>query len=304
MKDHKKPILVACTVGCALTIGFVMESAHKAQYDDNMRGNSSAVEAQDENFELGSVGILPISQITLTSANPIDDLNERSNRQNAGLPQLPQDPTVPQMSCTLHAKATPADNGFIDLKVYAPCQKNEAISIQHAGLMFSEKLAADGGLVTQFPAMTELAKVTIEFDGGRRTVATTHVPDFQDYERIALQWDGAPVFSIHAREIGADTPAAGQYVQLGNATVSNPRMAEIYSYPANASEGQGDVSLSFEAEVTAANCDQNIDVQTLEKRLGGSIRMQEMSLQMPDCSSIGDFLVFNNLVEDVKIAAR
>ena len=59
-----------------------------------------------------------------------------------------------------------------------------------------------------------------------------------------------------------------------------------------------------EAEVTAQNCGQVIEAQSLELGDGGRLRTQYLTMTAPDCDAIGDFLVLNNLVDDPKIAAN
>jgi hypothetical protein len=81
-------------------------------------------------------------------------------------------------------------------------------------------------------------------------------------------------------------------------------MAEVYSFPRAASSRNGQVTLSVETEVTAENCGRDVSAQSLELRNGDTLRTRDMVLSVPNCSAIGDFLVLNNLVEDLKIAAR
>lgn len=64
------------------------------------------------------------------------------------------------------------------------------------------------------------------------------------------------------------------------------------------------MALSIEAEVTAGNCGQDISAQAIELRRDGTLRTRELSLAVPDCDGVGDFLVLNNLLDDLKIAAN
>lgn len=319
MKIGKFPLRVVGTVGCALTIGFFMDSMHKAQHGDGRNDNIDAtVEQNEDTMELGSAGFLPIADIKLTSANPTLDLNAATSGNEPGLPQLPKDPQVPELGCTSLANAAPSKHGFIDLHVAAPCQQNKVVAIHHAGLVFSDRLGPNGTLDTIVPALSENATIVIEFEDGGGTVATAHVRDVGDIERIALQWEGDPVFSLHAMEGDAEfgddghlwagaEPGQGasrKFMRLGNPDVPDPRMVEVYTYPAGSRDTRDNVSISVEAEVTAFNCARNIDVQAIEMRWDSQIRTHGMSLKMPDCGAVGDFLVLNNLMEDLKIAAN
>jgi hypothetical protein len=78
-------------------------------------------------------------------------------------------------------------------------------------------------------------------------------------------------------------------------------MAEIYTFPtANARRG-GEVTLRVEAEVSAANCGRDLEAQTIATAPGG-LKVQDLVLAMPDCTSVGEFLVLKNLFNDLKIA--
>ena len=65
-----------------------------------------------------------------------------------------------------------------------------------------------------------------------------------------------------------------------------------------------DIDLTVEAEVTEANCGQTLNVQALELLSDRRLRSRDMSLTLPDCSQAGEFLVLNNLLSDLTIAAK
>jgi hypothetical protein len=95
-------------------------------------------------------------------------------------------------------------------------------------------------------------------------------------------------------------------MQLGDATQLVPRLAEIYSFQRNQGEAPaaaGDIEISVEAEITEINCGREIAAQSL-RVVAGRIQTRDLVLNMPDCTASGDFLVLNNLVENLKIAAR
>jgi hypothetical protein len=56
--------------------------------------------------------------------------------------------------------------------------------------------------------------------------------------------------------------------------------------------------------VTDRNCGRDISAQSLEMRASGGLRTRELELSIPNCTALGDFLVLNNLMDDLKIAAR
>jgi hypothetical protein len=172
-------------------------------------------------------------------------------------------------------------------------------------------------VVTTVPALSETAIFMVQLENGSGAVESVEVGSLDGYERIALQWSGPGGFQIHAREFGAAYGSAGhvwsgsdlsggtgQLVRLGDLDALNPNIAEIYTYPVSQTEREGTVSISVEAEVTDANCGRDIAAQSIELRERGSLRTRDLVLTMPDCSAVGDFLVLNNLVDDLKIASR
>ncbi len=222
--------------------------------------------------------------------------------------------------CPIAATARPAPKASVVLVVEAPCDRNARVTIHHNGMMFTEKTDAAGRLELSVPALSERAVFIAAFAGGKGAVAATQVPDLAGVERVALQWSGKAGFELHALEFGAgyDDPghvwfgsggpaagAQGWLVRLGRGDLPASRQVDVYTFPAATSVASGMVKLSVEAEITALNCGREISAQSLELRGGfGRLRTREISLSMPDCSAKGDFLVLNNLVEDLKIASR
>ena len=54
--------------------------------------------------------------------------------------------------------------------------------------------------------------------------------------------------------------------------------------------------------VTIANCGLRIEAQTLEVSRAGKMKVQDLSLPIPGCDAVGDFLVLQNLIQDLKVA--
>ncbi|AUQ76112.1 hypothetical protein [Phaeobacter piscinae] len=256
--------------------------------------------------ELPTDAPLQIDAISLTAATPeADDSDARQ--------LLRQDP---ETSCEMTAEAVPSPMAEVRLTVLSLCRPGERLTIHHNGMMFSSRLDATGALTVQIPALSSSAVFIVEPKSGRGAVATTSVPDLDLVSRVVLQWAGNSGFELHAREFGAGygsaghvwhgadlTAGRGSVVQLGDATQLAPRLAEVYSVPRLGGEQSGAIDLTVEAEVTAINCGRDVSAQTLELR-NGRLRTRDLTLAMPDCAATGDFLVLNNLLETLKIAAN
>ena len=76
-------------------------------------------------------------------------------------------------------------------------------------------------------------------------------------------------------------------------------MAQIYTFPADGLAAE----VVIEAEVTTGTCGQEMLAETVASG-EGRVVITDLTLAMPDCSGIGDFLVLKNLVSDMKIAAN
>lgn len=270
---------------------------------------------------------LKLESITLISAMPdlptpqrlVEPVPDLSGRPDALDPSLAE-PEMVSAACKMTASATPAPMASVDLIVLAPCFGNEWVTIHHTGMMFSGLTDDSGTLMITVPALTENAVYIVAFPNGKGTVATAQITDLADYNRVVLQWTGKGGFQIHAREFGADYDSEGHIwlgmnenpsselhgtiIRLGEPEALVPHMAEIYTYPSGRSEKTGIVAMTIETEVTANNCGQDVEAQTLEIDNGSRLRTSDMLLTVPDCDAIGDFLVLNNLVDDMKIASN
>jgi hypothetical protein len=189
--------------------------------------------------------------------------------------------------------------------------------------MITERMQPDGTLRIELPALSEAATVMAEFDDGDGATATANISSLAFYDRVAVQWQGEAGLQLHAREYGSayfepghvwaasagDLGAtargeSGFLVRLGREDSDEALLAEFYTFPTGTAVRPGDVLLSVEAEVTGGNCDKTVAAQTLQRPAGGSLKVHDLDLAIPDCNRVGDFLVLKNLIQDLKIAAR
>ena len=297
MLNKRMMVMSGLTMTLALGIGFSM------QYGTAVRDRTS-------NVSLVSAEIatdLVLQDITLTSTAHIE----------APAPEERDIQPEMALTCAVSAQATPIEQANVDLTFSAPCNSSERVTVHHSGLMFTATTDEKGQLAVQVPALVENAVYIVELASGAGAVAITDVKGLDEIDRVALQWTGNSGFEIHAREFGADYGQPGhvwsgaddigrpsQVLRLGDAHQLAPRMVEVYSFARNSVEADGLVALSVEAEVLAINCGRDISAQILEFRGDQALRTRDLVLSMPNCNAIGDFLVLNNLVEDLKIAAN
>lgn len=319
----------AGTLACAVGIGFIMQNGDTAKERYGAQTpvlDTETVQADVISAVVNADLVLEVQDITLTSAQtaPLPetsgvtsigaDTGVQLAAANGALETPAQPDVVPLPSCDIVASAQAAPGAMIDLSLSAPCLPNERVNVHHQGLVFTQTTKNDGSLNLSLPALAQDATVIFAFSDGDGAVTSASVDDLDMYNRTALQWRGDAGFQIHAREFGAaygedghvwvGAPAAqGDLTRLGDATVAEPFMAEIYSFPRMSSTSEGTIDLSVEAEVTRANCGLEIEAQSLEVSSTG-IKTQDLTLAVPDCDALGDFLVLNNLVQDLKVASN
>lgn len=308
--------LAGGTLACAVGIGFVMQSTDAAKQRYGKLDAQQSIEIKPIQAKLFETPApeetrLNIQSIALTSALP-DSITGFG--KSLGL-ESPAD------ACEIVTSAEPLAAAVVNLTMMAPCMGNERVTIHHNGMMFTQTTAADGSLNVQVPALNENAFFMLVFANGDGASVQTHVDGLEFYERVVVQWKNNTGFQLHAREFGADygenghvwlnaardlSAAAkgegGFLTHLGDENAPEPMLAEIYTFPSATSKSDGTIALSVETEVTAINCGRDIEAQSLEMRSAGNLKSQNLLLSVPGCDSIGDFLVLNNLMEDLKVA--
>ena len=315
------------TVGCALAIGFVMQETGDVPGRQMPTTLVPTPVEEATLFPNTDADSFDLDGISLTSARNAPDLADLLEPLQSEASYDLDKPTLdssnsdaPHLACVVTATAAPAPMAAVELTIDAPCNRNQRVTIHHTGMMVTETTRTDGRLNVTFPALSETAVFIIEFEDGMGTVVTTSIPDLKDYDRVVLQWRGDNGFQIHAREFGAVYGSAGHVWsgavtltaqegsgsvdRLGQAETLNPYLAEVYTFPSGTSHRDGTVALTVEAEVTQANCGRDIAAQTIQLHGGLAPHTQDLVLSMPDCSAQGDFLVLNNLLDDLKIAAN
>jgi hypothetical protein len=202
----------------------------------------------------------------------------------------------------------------------ASCQPQTRVTLHHNGMMVQAMTDSEGALTTQLPALAEQAFYIAEFPNKEGAVAQVEVTSFSDYDRVVLQWRGESGLSLSAFEFGANWSEAGHVFALapgaievtvrgdggmlskhGDFGLENSLRAEVYTYPHATSTRLGDISFSVDAEITEFNCEKEVSAQSLQVKGDGAIAVQELSLPLPECGSIGDYIVLKSMVENLKI---
>lgn len=319
--------MVLGTAMCALGLGYFVQYGHSTPGQSDRPATppiqQSVLKPQADPIE--PIGALELSNMTHTSAtrDPAPQM-PRMARADLSLATTPGDarilPDAPDAAedaaCSVELSATPAKMASVVLGMSAPCLPNARVNIHHSGMMFTDATDTNGDLTVTVPALSETAVFIVQFGNGNGNVVVADVPELAHYDRVVLQWTGDAGFQLHALEngagygenghvwAGADTRGLGMITTLGNPDTLAPQMAQVYSVPKDSENPDSAIALSVEAEITARNCGRDIAAQTLELRGDATLRPRDLTLSMPDCAARGDFLVLNNLVEDLTIAAK
>jgi len=222
---------------------------------------------------------------------------------------------------TVTTEAQPA--AMVALDIMDPCQPNARVVVEHSGLNLTGQTDAMGILTMDIPAFESPAFFTVRMPDGATASALAGLPDIANYARVGVQWQEDRALELHAMEFGAtygepghiwrdnrgsiaraEDGEGGFMTYLGSATVENPMLAEIYTFPRDTLDSDGTVRLSIEAPVTAANCGQDTLARTLETDTDGNVAVIELTFTVPDCDAIGEYLLLQNLLQDLRVAAN
>lgn len=221
-------------------------------------------------------------------------------------------------ACPVSLELSNADKALIVVTLVAPCHADERVVLKHAGLTVTAKTTLTGALFTELPALLQDAQVEVMFKDNTSVAASVIVPELAGLRRFAVQWQQDDAFQLHGFEDGSDfggpgdvsaatphQPIAGAPAKrgfltlLGDASTDLPMLAQVYTYP---KDSQIKPEIVVEAAVTAATCGRELLGQTLQAT-AGAVKVSDMSLTMPDCDAVGDYLVLKNLVPDMTIAS-
>jgi len=254
----------------------------------------------------------PASPVQLASVDP------------ETLPEIETDVSATtEIDCVPSMMAGSGDAAMVELAIAAPCHQSTAFTIHHQGMMFTAMTNESGAAKLTVPALAEVAVMIAAFENGDGAVATITVPDFADYDRAVLQWQGDTAVMLSAYEDGADygdaahihggnpgdfgraTAAEGGFlIKLGEPTVQDALMAEVYTFPSGMIANPLDVMLVAEAEITPDNCGQDLAAQSIQVSPTGEATALDLEMIMPACDAVGDFLILQNMFEDLTLAAR
>ncbi len=262
-----------------------------------------------------------------TDADALGIVAQPSMLQPVELPSTPPKGSARQLdsaiglSCGLEINAVAMPAAMVELDVVNPCQADARIEIVHSGLSITAQADQMGHLSVDLPAFENPAFITVNMPDGTGEDVLVTVPDFENFGRVAIQWAEDRGLELHAYEFAAEFGGEGHIwsenphlperavsgeggflTQLGAADVEDPSLAMVYTFPRTAI--QGELELAADAPITAQSCGQTTQARTLETRADGSVAVVEVSFVLPECEAIGDFVLLQNLFQDLRVASN
>lgn len=223
------------------------------------------------------------------------------------------------LPCGITVSATALPAAMVALDVMAPCRADATVTINHSGLEIVSTTDALGLLTLDIPAFETPAFFSVTFADGIEETVLVGLPDLRDFDRIGLSWQGNMGLELHAMEFGAafgdqghvwqEAPAGPEVAIAGDGgfltmVETGNSFAQIYTLP-RATLREGDqVRLSIDAPVTQANCTRNVMARTLRAEGGGPVDVTELTFTVPSCDAVGDVLVLQNLLDDLRLASN
>lgn len=251
------------------------------------------------------------------------DMGGVEMERSADTPTARPAETATGANCSRDIAVAAQAPALVNVIIDAPCDGDARVVVRHSGLAVTERLSGAGLLDVTLPAFSDVADISATFADGTTLRAHAMVPDMAAFDRVAVQWQSPDSFQLHAFEYGAEFGAVGHvsaasprdsgyalrgtggFIMLvGDSRVPWPLLAEVYTFPTVDAAQRGSVSIEIEAMVTPEVCGREMLGETLEIRDGAPVTIRELTLGMPGCDAVGQFIVLKNALEDLTIAAN
>ena len=222
-------------------------------------------------------------------------------------------------ACDPRLFLTPAPAGTFTLSYRAPCDAHAAVTIRQGPLLATQNLDSDGRLTVRIPALSEKLSVAVTLDQITLS-ADLLVSDALDFQHVALIWDGPQMLRRNAFEFGA---ARNEIGHVWSGAPKSPTRAsrgtggfltrlisedgpsvEIYSLPSGRAPFRGVVRLVVEAEVTEATCGRVVRARAIQPTAFRRTSETDVEVALPDCDRIGETVLLQNLLRDMRLAGR
>ncbi|WP_371155738.1 hypothetical protein [Jannaschia sp. 2305UL9-9] len=226
--------------------------------------------------------------------------------------------TTGEGPCAVSVQAMPLAAATIALEIASPCDAGARVDIIQDDLQVAIALD-DAGLATvEVPSLSDTPSVAVLVEARDPVVIQSETVDFDRYHRAVLFWQDDAGLELHAFEGDATYGEEGHVgpsgdrtiahalsgnggflTTVGDPTLDESRAAMIYTVPAGMS-----VDLSIEAAVTETNCEKTVYGGTIQTGPGIAAITQDVTLTMPTCEAVGDYILLGSLLRPIAVASN
>lgn len=222
--------------------------------------------------------------------------------------------------CGLNVSAEAMPGAMVALDIIDACAPETRVDITHGALRFSARTDAMGLLTLDIPAMETPAFFTVRLETGAEETTLAGLPDLIDHTRAAITWTGDFGLQLHGYlgnaafgetgHVWQDNPgsvadvaigAGGFLSLLGDPDLPQPLLAQVFTIPRDLRD---DLSLVVEVPITGTNCNRPVRAQGLQVRPGGPVETWPVTMTLPGCEAVGEFLLLQNLFRDLRLASN
>ena len=319
MHTKRRVMMAGATFFLAAATGHLMQNGNMLMQDSDALVQRFAQTSADASVQLAKADPATMDPVHIVPLAGTSEVAPPMVAEPAPLVMPEETVAADICGATLSLTAEPA--AMVGLAYSAPCNPNARVVVRHSGLVITGLTSDTGAMVVSMPAMASAARFEVALPDGTKIAADIAVPTLANFDRMAVQWQGDDAFQLHAFEFGADygdagevsaanarTPAfaaratGGFLTVLGNRAVILPMLAEVYTFPSVHSLQSGVVQMTVEAEVTTATCGRDMLGETLQAGGTAPVKIVDLTLEMPACDAIGDIVILNTLLPEVKIA--
>ncbi len=249
--------------------------------------------------------LMPILDQPVILPRRVEEPNDGERYANAG--------------CAPKLFTTKAPAAMITLSLRAPCHPVRLVGIEQGSFAASAYTDENGRMTVKLPALETNVAIKITVDEVELNTSMT-VPEAENFQHVALMWTGPQMLQLNAFEFGAGrneighvwsgAPKSPKRASRGSGgymtwlVTDDGPSAEIYSLPSGQSPLRGVVRLVVEARVTAANCGRVVRAKALQPTAFRRLSETDVEVALPDCDRQGDVVLLQNLLRDMRLAAR
>ena len=235
------------------------------------------------------------------------------------------DTTTPNLGafglpCGLAVTASAMPGAMVALDVMDPCRPDTDLTITHSGLRFGARTDKMGLVTLDLPALETPAFVTVQTADGAEAMAMAGLPDLGAYLRVAIIWEGDLGLDLHGfaqgagfgepghiwRENPGDLAATmqggdGVLTALGGPHGTRSLRAQVLTMARSRAAA---TRIALDIPIKPETCGLPLVAEAVQQTDTGALFRQPISLTLPGCDAVGDFLVLQNLFDPPRLVSN